>query len=261
MPIRPGNTKLGPLIHHWSIPAAVRAICIGATALCLKLCYAIHGHFNQTNVKNALAANYVESLEADFVQRVNSWLYALYVRILRVHASGEFYSAEYTDKWIEIAKQNQRVLFFAYTRSWSDPTVLARLCEYAKLPNVVLWFSCDRESGPPPEVPEVRRAFLMTDDNDIPAYDVDLVFRDKDTTVLKWVGSALVCPAENGVTKMTCSRCQLCFRDKPLPSRKTHDSRCISALPVLQQRYNLQTTSRGLQTVDSTYDTRARSLS
>lgn len=250
MPIRPGNTKLGPLIHHWSIPAAIRAICIGATDLCLKLCYAIHGHFNQTNVKNALASNYAESLEADFVQRVNSWLYALYVRILRVHASGEFYSAEYTDKWIEIAKQNQRVLFYAYTRSWADPAVLERLREYAQLPNVVLWFSCDRESGPPPEVNNVRRAFLMTDDNDIPTYDVDLVFRDKDATTLKWVGSALVCPAENGVTKMTCSRCQLCFRDKPLPRKTYGKNRYLRSLPTLLQQNNVQSGSRQLQKVD-----------
>lgn len=237
MTIRPGNSKLGPLIHHWSIPAIILSICVGATALCRKLCYAMQGHYNQRNVKEALLRNYEESLRDDFVTLACGWIRALFVRVIRIHASGEFYSTTYVDKWIEIARRNPQVTFYAYTRSWRKEPILERLIELSKLPNVWLWFSCDQESGPPPVVSRVRRAFLMVDDADVPQFPVDLIFRDKDKSTLKWVGPSLVCPAENGVTSTTCSQCQLCFRNQPMPVRRT-DGRISMPLPVLSQTLN-----------------------
>ncbi len=241
MTIRPGNSKLGTLIHHWSIPAVILAICVGASELCRKLCYAMRGHYNQRNVKDALLRNYEESLHDDFVTRACGWIRQLFVRVIRIHASGEFYSATYVDKWSEIARRNPGVTFYAYTRSWRKAEILDRLVEFASLPNVALWFSCDRETGPAPEVPRVRRAFLMTDDADLPRFPVDLVFRDKDQSVLKWVGPTLVCPAENGITTTTCSQCQLCFRAKPMPARRDHVSHRQPALhlPVLPQNQDV----------------------
>jgi hypothetical protein len=212
--IRPGNTKLGSLIHQWSIPSAIRKICIGATLLCLALCYAAQGHYRQGNVKQALARNYDLSRRNGFIAAICMWLNSLFVRVLRIHASGEFYSAAYAQKWITIVKRNPKVFFYAYTRSWRDPDVLPRLVELAALNNFQLWFSCDRETGAPPLIPGILRAYLMVDDNDIPAFEVDLIFRDNKKTVLKKVNDVLVCPPENGVTDLTCSQCQYCFRTK-----------------------------------------------
>lgn len=220
--LRLGNSKLGQLIHHWSIPSVVPSICVGATDLCRKLCYAGRAHYNRRNVKEALLRNYKESQEDNFVSLIRRRIDELFVRVLRIHASGDFYSGVYVDKWIEIARSKPGVMFYAYTRSWRHALILERLIELAKLPNVWLWFSCDRESGPPPEVSQVRRAFLMVDDDDIPQFAVDLIFRDQHKdTLLKWVGPALVCPAENGVTSVTCSQCQLCFRHQPVPVKRT----------------------------------------
>ena len=39
------------------------------------------------------------------------------VDILRLHDSGDFYSINYLNKWIEIANANKDVIFYAYTKS------------------------------------------------------------------------------------------------------------------------------------------------
>ena len=39
------------------------------------------------------------------------------VDILRLHDSGDFYSINYLNKWIQIANDNKEVIFYAYTKS------------------------------------------------------------------------------------------------------------------------------------------------
>jgi hypothetical protein len=179
-----------------------------------------------------LEQNWEYSKRDDFVSLALAWITSLFVRVLRVHASGEFYDEPYVRKWIAIAKATPRVKYFAYTRSWRKPELVEALKELAKLPNVILWWSCDRESGPPPVVKGVRRAYLMVDNDDVPGYKVDLIFRHKTSKVLKWVKDTLVCPAENGITKMTCSKCQLCFKRNPVPRKKAHGNARLSQRSV-----------------------------
>jgi hypothetical protein len=219
MPLRPGNTKLGPLVHQWSIPSGLQHICVGATALCLALCYAMRQHYCRSTVKNAMEVNYDLSLRLDFAIPMGKWIRSVFARVVRVHASGEFYDVDYVQKWIEISTRNPNVMFYAYTRSWRSKALLPALKELARQPNFLLWFSCDKESGAPPVYKHVRRAY-MVDDTDLPSYRVDLIFRHRTSTVRKWVKNTLVCPAENGVTSVTCSKCQLCFKYKPIPQRK-----------------------------------------
>jgi len=221
--LRPGNTKLGLLVHQWSIPSGLRHICVGASSLCLLLCYAMRQHYCRDNVKAAHARNYKESLRKDFVALMGGWIRSVFARIVRVHASGEFYNAEYVRKWISIANRNPKITFYAYTRSWRDPDIYEALKDLAKVPNFVLWWSCDRETGAPPRIKGVRRAYLMLNDEDVPKFAVDLVFREKTKTVMKWVNGALVCPPENGVTNTTCSRCQMCFNGKEMPKEKNNE--------------------------------------
>lgn len=217
--LRPGNRKLGLLVHQWSIPSGLRHICVGASSICLLLCYAMQHHYLRSNVKTALDRNYQESLRKDFVVLMGGWIRSLFARVVRVHASGEFYNAEYVHKWIEIAKRNPNIVFYAYTRSWRDPEIYEALKDLAKVPNFVLWWSCDKETGAPPRIKGVRRAYLMLDDSDIPKFQVDLVFREQTKTVMKWVKGALVCPPENGVTNTSCSMCQLCFKNVNMPRK------------------------------------------
>lgn len=218
--LRPGNTKLGKLLHHWSIPSGLPHICVGATAICLFLCYAMRHHYCRSNVKKSLQKNLELAIRDDFASLMVAWVRSFFARIVRVHASGEFFSAEYVQQWIKVVEANPGVTFFAYTRSWRVPELLPALEELASLPNFFMWWSCDKDSGPPPETVGVRKAYMMSDYTDVPSFEVDLVFRAKTKKVRKWVNGTLVCPAENGVTETTCSKCQLCFREASIPKKR-----------------------------------------
>jgi hypothetical protein len=128
-----GNTKLKNTAKHFdikifnfSIPAgndkASGKITCPFAGSCLSLCYAKKGMYRFGNVERALTKRYEASKEADFVQRINDELSKvkkdkqIYVRI---HDSGDFYSPAYFAKWLEIARLNPLVRFYAYTKSHS----------------------------------------------------------------------------------------------------------------------------------------------
>jgi len=69
---------------------------------------------------------------------------------VRVHVGGDFYDADYAEKWLEIGKRFPEVRFLAYTRSWRVPEVREILEEIRKLPNFALYASTDVDTGPPP---------------------------------------------------------------------------------------------------------------
>jgi hypothetical protein len=80
-----------------------------------------------------------ESKRKDFVERIvkeikGKWQY------FRIHASGDFYSEEYVEKWIEIAQQCPDTIFKAFTKREDLTDSLQRL---AALPNVKLRQSLD----------------------------------------------------------------------------------------------------------------------
>ena len=74
------------------------------------------------NVERALSRRYEDSKKEDFVSRITAELAKvkagkqIYVRI---HDSGDFYSPAYFAKWLEIARLNPAVRFYAYTKSHS----------------------------------------------------------------------------------------------------------------------------------------------
>jgi hypothetical protein len=128
-----GNTKLkktaaefGVKIFNFSIPAgndkASGKITCPFAGSCLSLCYAKKGMYRFGNVERALSKRYEATKEADFVSRITTELAKVkpgkqvYVRI---HDSGDFYSPAYFAKWLEIARLNPSVRFYAYTKSHS----------------------------------------------------------------------------------------------------------------------------------------------
>jgi hypothetical protein len=128
-----GNSKLqktakefGVKIFNFSIPAgndkASGKITCPFAGSCLKLCYAKKGAYRWGNVERALIRRYEASKEADFVERITDELSKvkkdkqIYIRI---HDSGDFYSPAYFIKWLEIARLNPSVRFYAYTKSHS----------------------------------------------------------------------------------------------------------------------------------------------
>jgi hypothetical protein len=128
-----GNTKLQKTakefnvrIFNFSIPAGndklTGKITCPFAGSCLKLCYAKRGMYRFGNVERALSKRYQASKEDNFVQRITNELAKvkkdrqIYVRI---HDSGDFYSPTYFQKWLQIARLNPSVRFYAYTKSHS----------------------------------------------------------------------------------------------------------------------------------------------
>lgn len=214
--LRRGNGKLGPnLIWTFSLPA--RETCPGATDACRKACYAAKGRLAGAAIKGLYARNLVESRRRDFAATLAGEVRRGGARVVRLHVAGDFYSAAYVRKWIDVARRCPDCVFFGYTRSWRTLRIRAALREFAAEPNVDLWYSADSESGPPPRDPGVRTAWMLAaaeGPDSVPA-DVDLVFRVRHATPLKRAGGVLVCPYENGVPlktpRITCDKCRICF--------------------------------------------------
>jgi hypothetical protein len=151
-------------------------------------------------------------------------LVAYHIRVVRIHTGGEFYSAAYAQKWFEIARRARRVRFFTYTRAWRVPAIKAVIDALASLPNGRVWYSADRESGMPPDIPAgVRVAWLMVAADDHPPAGVDLVFRvarlRRDPAIT--VAGVPVCPAEDGLTRPrvpTCDHCGICWQGPASPA-------------------------------------------
>ena len=216
-------TKLGPSIFAFSIIAA--ETCPGRSQLCFDRCYARQGNFSFPDVIRNHRNNWEFTQTQHFVPWMNSQLVINRVTTMRVHVAGDFYDAAYVRKWIRIARANPGTVFFAYTRSWRTPTILPALRVLAALPNMRLWFSADQETGRPPRVKRVRTAYMALNDADVPKWRNDLTFRVNRSTVKKWDSAGtLVCIEEQGIhrkQKVTCSRCQLCFKSQPIPRKKS----------------------------------------
>ena len=210
--LTPGNRKLGGArIWGFALPS-------GTAGVCVRHCYAVRTE----QYRHRAAARYEKNLaltrRRDFGVRVRAFLTLHGVRVVRIHTGGEFYSAEYAAKWLEVVRRRHRVRFYTYTRAWRIPAIRLVLDEMAKEPNGRLWYSCDRDTGVPAErPPEVRIAWLMTGADDPPPPEADLVFRVQHLrrVPLAVIGGVPVCPAEDGLLRavpMTCDRCRICWR-------------------------------------------------
>ena len=205
-----GNSKLGKGLWHFSIPAR-KSICVGESSLCSEECYGKHGLFLMPSTQKSLEDNYQRTLQSGFVQSMVEDIHKVVAAYFRIHANGEFYAAKYVRDWVNIVRRSPRTMFFGYTRSWRQEEFRPALTALAAKPNMRLWLSCDKETGPPAAIPHTRRAYMQVNRDDLPRFPVDLVFRVKTKPVAKKVAGITVCPVENGVTKTTCAKCRLCF--------------------------------------------------
>jgi hypothetical protein len=84
---------------------------------CIKFCYAQKGAYNFGNVKPLFEQRYNLTKSNVFIKAINESIKVKKVDVLRIHDSGDFYSNEYINKWLTIAKENKNVIFYAYTKS------------------------------------------------------------------------------------------------------------------------------------------------
>lgn len=220
MSLQPGNSKLGPGVWQWSIPAGTT--CPGQTPLCALHCYAKRSHFIAPVVRQALIRNKHLAESPEFGDWMLGELRRANCRVVRIHVAGDFHRVGYLRQWWKVIRRRRNVVFYAYTRSWREPRLLPLLRAMAREPNFLLWFSCDRDTAAPPRIAGVRRAYMAVDRDDVPRYRVDLVFRAQRRGVQKYdVAGNLICPKENGVTKTTCEKCRLCFTRREIPRHAT----------------------------------------
>lgn len=218
----PNNRKLGTGIHSFSLPAGP-ASCPGRTKVCSSVCYAQRGFFSFPAMHRTLAAAMKQTKAKNFVARTVEEIHRRGIRVVRIHVAGDFYlhkgknPDQYIRRWIEIIKSCPNVKFFGYTRSWRIQKLVPALRALAKLPNMVLWLSCDRDAPKPVRIAHTRVAYMLSDpdgEQSIPSTS-NLVFRTMDRhLVRKKIDGVQVCPVENGIkldSPVTCTTCKLCW--------------------------------------------------
>ena len=131
IPISSGNRKLKPSEGTkyiiFNLPAMVT--CPYATNNCINSCYARKAERCYPNALNSRYRNYYLSHDSNFTERMiytieTELLRPSYITanrvIVRIHESGDFYSQDYTDAWLAVArhfKKVKKVKFMAYTKS------------------------------------------------------------------------------------------------------------------------------------------------
>lgn len=87
---------------------------------CKQWCYGSVGTFNAPTVSKFTELSYRASKRGTFVKRMVKEITRHAkngMDKLRIHSIGDFYSQEYYDKWMEIARRVPDVFFYAYTKS------------------------------------------------------------------------------------------------------------------------------------------------
>ena len=86
---------------------------------CKAFCYATVGQQAFASGVKRRAAAFKATLAPDFVQAMHSEIqrWKKKIRAVRVHDSGDFYSMDYLKDWLEIARLNPDVKFYAYSKS------------------------------------------------------------------------------------------------------------------------------------------------
>ena len=135
-------------------------------------CYALKGTYNFSNVKKALNAKakfLINSLRNDngktFIEEMVKQITEAYgsgrkkisggkfdKRFFRVHDSGDLFSPQYINCWIEICKRLPKIRFWFPTREYIRNSQLPHLRALHKLENVVVRPSALSVNAPVPQI-------------------------------------------------------------------------------------------------------------
>jgi len=94
-------------------------------------CFASDLEARYTNVRNAHWHNFdcirpllrdvqamADLIEASLFPPIHPKSRKLPVKVVRIHASGDFFSKSYYEAWVEVTRRRPNVLFFAYTKEY-----------------------------------------------------------------------------------------------------------------------------------------------
>lgn len=110
-----GNHKLSSKILTWNLPPGWTCPNAGE---CIGYCYAQKATKRWKHVRVSRYHNFELSKKDTFVSMVNDYLKRYKGKIVRIHGSGDFYSIEYVEKWLQIIKDNPDIIFYAFTKSF-----------------------------------------------------------------------------------------------------------------------------------------------
>lgn len=201
--LSPGNSKTGSTgkfyksVFVWNLPAVVT--CPEASPWCLQHCYNADARENIFPViKWAqnwwMVINQPEYLKNTILEQLAS---AGKPSAVRVHSSGDFFSKEYVQFWIDIAATAKDTMFWAYTRSWARNELLSYLTNLKLVENVVLFASRDASMGDKHPGNNWRQAFVYTDPS------LADLHRQEDKR-------AFICPEQTGKVP-NCASCGFCM--------------------------------------------------
>ena len=112
------SKELGVRVFNFGIPAYKSAsgklTCPFADE-CIKFCYAKKGAYIWSNVQPAFEKRYQLSKTNKFVTAMIDEIIKKRPDYVRVHDSGDYYSKQYLQKWLRIAKTFPEVNFYSYT--------------------------------------------------------------------------------------------------------------------------------------------------
>jgi hypothetical protein len=109
-----GNSKLDKSILCWSITPV--ASCLNC-AQCARTCYARKPYQRYPGVRKAWDRNYTLAQSGAFIDLVREQLRAAKkVTAVRIHVSGDFFSAEYIKAWQAIAEEFPTIRFYGYSK-------------------------------------------------------------------------------------------------------------------------------------------------
>lgn len=124
-----GNSKLGKGVWTFStlptnkeFTVSIKGIVYTVAGTCpchCDGCYATTGFYNMPSVlesnaiKTILARDYMEWLENAIIAQIK----ADKIRLLRIHASGDFFSVAYIEMWQRIVKACPETAFWTYTKN------------------------------------------------------------------------------------------------------------------------------------------------
>lgn len=166
-----GNSKIGfrsiefEKVWVWNLPPVVS--CPGSSKWCLSHCYNADQREDKFPIQSWLQnwSSYLqfrEQTEAYILNELNS---SNAKSIMRIHSSGDFFSNDYIEMWINIVSSRPSVMFWAYTRSWADSNLLKSLEKLRKLPNMQLFASVDSTMIEPPK--NWRLSYVYSKDAEI----------------------------------------------------------------------------------------------
>ncbi len=198
-----GNKKLGKKgkfyksMYVWNLPSVVT--CPGASSWCLKNCYNADMREDIFPVKKWagnwwLYLNNPKILMKNIINQLNNTRKPCAVRI---HSSGDFFSTDYIEFWINIVEQNKQIKFWSYTRSWIINDFKHSLEKLHSKSNIELYASWDSTMIEHPPT-HWRKSYVFYNEN-----DANVFYRSNLNT--------FICPEQIGIAK-NCASCNFCMK-------------------------------------------------